>query len=119
MGKLKNIRLTLEGSEGENEEDGNLAVAESKPQLKQPSMYQVVMFNDDFSPMEFVVEILETFFYMNREKATQIMLVVHTQGRAVCGIFSKDVAETKVMQVNEYSKQSQHPLLCQVEVADQ
>ena len=118
MGKLNNIRLTLGQDEGESEGDGNLAVAESKPKIKPPQLYHVVMLNDDFTPMEFVVEILETFFYMNREKATQIMLTVHQAGRAVCGIFPRDIAETKMSQVNEYSKHSQHPLLCQVEVAE-
>jgi ATP-dependent Clp protease adaptor protein ClpS len=118
MGTLQKFRLTLSMSE-EHEFDGGsgLAVAESKPELKQPKLYQVVMMNDDYTPMEFVVEILETFFYMNREKATQIMLVVHTEGRAVCGIYPRDIAETKVSQVNEFSKLNQHPLLCHVESA--
>lgn len=118
MGKLANLRLTLNMSEGsESEDSGGLAIAESRPQLKQPQMYQVVMMNDDYTPMEFVVEVLETFFHMNREKATQIMLTVHTEGRAVCGVFSRDIAETKASQVNEYSKLNQHPLLCQIEAA--
>ncbi|ENA37497.1 ATP-dependent Clp protease adapter protein ClpS [Pseudomonas sp. HPB0071] len=74
------------------------------------------MFNDDYTPMEFVVEVLEKFFSMNREKATQIMLVVHTQGKAVCGVFTRDIAETKAMQVNQYARESQHPLLCEIEI---
>ena len=90
--------------------DGDLAVAESKPKLKQPSLYKVIMLNDDYTPMEFVVEVLETYFYMNREKATQIMLTVHTEGKAVCGVFSRDIAETKMTQVNEFSKENEHPL---------
>ena len=119
MGKLTNFRLTLNTSEGsESEDGGGLAIAEAKPQLKQPQMYQVVMFDDDYTPMEFVVEVLEMFFYMNREKATQIMLTVHTEGRAVCGVFSRDIAETKASQVNEFSKLNQHPLLCHIEVAE-
>jgi ATP-dependent Clp protease adaptor protein ClpS len=118
MGKLTNFRLTLNTSEGsESEDGGGLAVAEAKPQLKQPQLYQVVMFDDDYTPMEFVVEVLEMFFYMNREKATQIMLTVHTEGRAVCGVFSRDIAETKASQVNEFSKVNQHPLLCHIEAA--
>ena len=79
-------------------------------------MYKVILMNDDYTPMEFVVHILEIFFGMNREKATHIMLNVHTQGKGVCGIFTRDIAETKVSQVNEYSKQNQHPLLCTMEV---
>lgn len=98
--------------------DGDLAVKESKPQLKRPPMYQVVMLNDDYTPMEFVVEVLERFFAMGREKATRIMLTVHTQGRAVCGIYSRDVAESKAMQVNRYARENQHPLLCEIEAAD-
>lgn len=116
MGKLEDIRLTLSQGSDDHNDDG-LAVAEKKPALKQPSLYQVVMLNDDFTPMEFVVEVLQSFFYMNIEKATQIMLTVHTQGRAVCGLYPRDIAETKMMQVNEFSKQNEHPLLCQVEAA--
>lgn len=120
MGKLEKSRLTLNMSEGHEEADdgSGLAVAESRPQLRQPQMYQVVMLNDDYTPMEFVVEVLETFFYMDREKATQVMLTVHTQGRAICGVYSRDVAETKTSQVNEYSKINQHPLLCLIETAE-
>lgn len=116
MGKLGNIRLTLNQDDIDHD-DGGLAVAEQKPELKQPSLYQVVMLNDDYTPMEFVVEVLETFFYMNREKATQIMLTVHTEGKAVCGLYPRDIAETKMTQVNEFSKINDHPLMCQVEAA--
>lgn len=97
--------------------DGDLAVQESKPQLKRPPMYQVVMLNDDYTPMEFVVEVLQIFFGMGREKATRIMLTVHTQGKAVCGIYTRDIAETKAMQVNRYARDNQHPLLCEIEAA--
>lgn len=76
---------------------------------------RVVLFNDDYTPMDFVVEVLEVFFNMDREKATKIMLTVHTQGKAVCGLFTRDVAETKAMQVNQYARESQHPLLCEIE----
>jgi len=90
-------------------------VAEAKPELKQPPMYRVVLLNDDYTPMEFVVEVLMTFFIMNEEKATQVMLAVHQQGKGVCGIYSRDVAETKATQVNQFSRQNRHPLLCEVE----
>ncbi|WP_370867365.1 ATP-dependent Clp protease adapter ClpS [Atopomonas sediminilitoris] len=96
-------------------DDWGLAVEESKPELKPPAMYKVLMLNDDYTPMDFVVEVLEQFFGKNREQATQIMLTVHTKGQAVCGIFSKDVAETKAMQVNQYARDSHHPLLCEIE----
>ena len=95
--------------------EGTLEVQESEPEVKQPSMYKVVLLNDDFTPMEFVVQILELFFGMNREKATQIMLQVHTDGKGICGVFTHDVAETKAMQVNEFSRSHEHPLLCTLE----
>lgn len=99
-------------------EQGNgLALQEAKPKLKKPPLYKVVLLNDDFTPMDFVIEILMTFFGMSEEKATQIMLQVHTRGFGVCGVFSKDVAETKVQIVNNYSRQHQHPLLCSMEEA--
>ena len=80
--------------------EGGVALSYSKPALKKPSLYKVVMINDDYTPMDFVVEVLMTFFAMNEEKATQIMLAVHTQGKAVCGIYTRDIAETKAAQVN-------------------
>ncbi|MFM7785685.1 MAG: ATP-dependent Clp protease adapter ClpS [Gammaproteobacteria bacterium] len=97
--------------------DADVLVQESKPQLKQPPLFQVVMLNDDYTPMEFVVEVLQVFFGMPREKATRIMLTVHTQGRAVCGVYTRDIAETKAMQVNRHAREHQHPLLCEIEAA--
>ncbi|NVK41214.1 MAG: ATP-dependent Clp protease adapter ClpS [Oceanospirillaceae bacterium] len=94
---------------------GGLATEETKPQLKRPPMYRVVLMNDDYTPMDFVVEVLMIFFSMDQEKATQIMLAVHTQGKGVCGIYTRDVAETKAAQVNQYSRDNKHPLLCEVE----
>ena len=94
---------------------GSTVVKPSKTQVKPPPMFQVVMYNDDYTPMEFVVEVLQVFFVLTRERATQIMLKVHTEGRGVCGIFPKDVASTKVEQVTAYSRQHQHPLQCAME----
>lgn len=94
-----------------------LALETAKPEIKRPPLYQVMVLNDDFTPMDFVVEVLEFFFAMNREKATQVMLHVHTRGRGVCGVFTRDVAESKVTQVNEFSRSHQHPLLCVMEKA--
>ncbi len=97
--------------------DSGLATETAKPKLKRPPMYKVLLLNDDYTPMEFVVQVLESFFSMNREKATQIMLHVHTRGVGVCGVYTKDIAETKVAQVNDYSRSNQHPLLCTMEEA--
>jgi len=97
-----------------NDDDG-LALEEAKPKLKRPPQYKVLLLNDDFTPMEFVVHILEDFFSMNREKATQIMLNVHTKGMGVCGVYSRDIAETKVELVNSYARENQHPLKCVME----
>ncbi len=93
------------------------AVQEALPKRKRPPLYRVILLNDDFTPMDFVVEVLMRFFAMNEEKATQIMLHVHSRGVGVCGVFTRDIAETKVQQVNEYSRSHQHPLLCTMEEA--
>ena len=85
--------------------------------VKPPPMYQVVLLNDDFTPMEFVVEVLQKFFGMDRERATQVMLKVHREGRGVCGIYPHDVAATKVEQVSSFSREHQHPLQCVMEEA--
>jgi ATP-dependent Clp protease adaptor protein ClpS len=95
--------------------DDGLAVQEAKPKLKRPPLYKVILLNDDFTPMDFVIEILMDFFAMSEQKATLIMLQIHTQGVGVCGTYSKDVAETKVYIVNEYSRAHQHPLMCSME----
>jgi len=97
-------------------DDTGLAVEEAKPELKRPPMFKVLLINDDYTPMEFVVHVLETFFTMDRPTATQIMLNVHSKGKGLCGVFTRDIAETKVAQVNEYSRQHEHPLLCTMEV---
>ena len=100
-----------------NERDHGVAVETSKPELARPPMYSVLLLNDDYTPMDFVVEVLVRFFAMNIEKATQVMLHVHTRGRGVCGVYTREVAESKVAQVNEYSRLNQHPLLCTMERA--
>ena len=97
------------------DQEGGLAVEEAKPKLKPPRKYKVVLLNDDYTPMEFVVQILSKFFGMDQEKATKVMLMVHTKGKAVCGEYSYQIAETKVEQVNDYSRQHQHPLMCVME----
>ena len=93
----------------------DLAVEEARPKLKQPPLYQVVLINDDYTPMEFVVDILESIFGMERTRATQVMLEVHTKGKGVCGVYNFEIAETKVAQVMGIAKQHQHPLLCTME----
>ncbi|WP_136253856.1 ATP-dependent Clp protease adapter ClpS [Halomonas niordiana] len=105
-------------SDPQEEGDDDVAVENAEPDLAPPPMYKVVLHNDDFTPMEFVVEVLQTFFNMDSEKAVQVMLAVHTQGKATCGIFTRDIAETKSHQVNQYAKECQHPLLCDIDTAD-
>ena len=97
------------------QDDDGTVVEQSRPELKKPRMFQVVLLNDDYTPMEFVVELIEQFFYKSRENATRIMLKIHTEGKGVCGIYTEDVAETKAAVVNQYSLDHQHPLLCEVE----
>ena len=88
---------------------------EARPKLKRPPLFRVVLLNDDYTPMEFVVDVLQRIFGMDRTKATRIMLEVHTKGKGVCGVYPYEIAETKVAQVNAYSRQHQQPLLCTME----
>ncbi len=97
--------------------DSEISIEEAKPKLRRPPLFKVLLLNDDYTPMEFVVQVLETFFAMSKEKAVQIMLHVHTRGVGVCGVFTREIAETKVMQVNDYSRNHQHPLMCTMEEA--
>ncbi len=90
-------------------------VVKTRPRTKKPAMYKVLMLNDDYTPMEFVVHVLERFFQKNREEATRIMLHVHRRGVGVCGVFTYEVAETKVTQVMDLARQNQHPLQCTIE----
>lgn len=90
----------------------SLILAPERSKTKPPRMYQVILFNDDYTTMDFVIEVLQRFFAMDRERAMQIMLKVHNEGSAVCGVYSRDVAETKVTQVSEFAKQHGHPLRC-------
>ena len=101
----------------DNEENGvfDLAVEEARPEVRKPPLYRVLLINDDYTPMEFVVDILESVFGMERTRATQVMLEVHTKGKGVCGVYNYEIAETKVAQVMSIAKQHQHPLLCTME----
>jgi len=90
-------------------------LAPERAKTKPPKMYKVILFNDDFTTMEFVIQVLQQFFEMPRERATQIMLKVHNEGSAVCGTYSRDVAETKVTRVSEFAHQHGHPLRCDME----
>lgn len=101
----------------DDDHDDGLAVQEAKPRLKRPPLYKVVLLNDDYTPMEFVVHTLQKFFAMDTETATRIMLQVHYQGKGICGTFTREIAETKVAQVNHYARENQHPLLCTMEKA--
>jgi ATP-dependent Clp protease adaptor protein ClpS len=92
-----------------------LVVEEAQPQLKKPPLYQVVLLNDDYTPMEFVVDVLERIFSLDRTRATRVMLEVHMRGKGACGVFTFEIAETKVAQVMTYARQHQHPLLCTME----
>ena len=102
------------------EGEGGVGVLEApaRPRLKKPPLYKVVLINDDYTPMEFVVDVLQIFFGMDREKATQVMLAVHTQGKGTCGIFPKDIAETKSAQVNQFAQDNHHPLVSDIEAVD-
>ncbi|MEK9648286.1 MAG: ATP-dependent Clp protease adapter ClpS [Gammaproteobacteria bacterium] len=94
------------------------ALAPEETKLKPPQLYRVILLNDDYTPMEFVVGVLRKFFGMDVETATRVMLKVHTEGKGVCGVFPREIAETKAVQVNDFARESEHPLLCDIEVDD-
>lgn len=94
-----------------------LADSKQIDEVKPPSMYKVILNNDDYTPMEFVIDVLQKFFSYDIERATQLMLTVHYKGKAICGVFTAEVAETKVAYVNRYARENEHPLLCTLEKA--
>jgi len=97
------------------DDDQGLALEEARPRLKRPPLYRVILLNDDYTPMEFVVRILQKVFGLDRTTATRVMLEVHTKGKGVCGVYTFEIAETKVAQVTGLAQQHQHPLLCTME----
>ena len=103
------------GKKLEDLQEKNAVAEKAKPQLHNPPLYKVTILNDDYTPMDFVVEVLKRFFLMSDPLAITIMLKVHYQGKGACGVFTRDIAETKVMLVNEYARAHDHPLLCQME----
>ncbi len=116
------LGLTMASGSGDGPDDGGSddegqtgIVTKTRPKTKKPSLYKVLLLNDDYTPMEFVVYVLERFFNKGREEATSIMLHVHQKGVGVCGVYTYEVAETKVTQVMDFSRQNQHPLQCTME----
>lgn len=123
--QLNRVQTTTMTGENPNDEDGRPGDAielfpriEDEVEVRKPNMYRVVLLNDDFTPMEFVVWILQAVFHKAHAEATQIMLTVHHRGKGVCGIFSYDVARTKAAQVHKLAEQNEHPLKCVLEVVE-
>lgn len=106
------LRNSAQDSEGDS---GTAVITESKTRTKTPPLYKVILMNDDYTPMDFVIHVLQKFFLKDIAEATKIMLAVHQKGFGVCGVFSYEIAETKVYQVNQYSRQNRHPLKCVME----
>lgn len=100
----------------EYDEEHGIAVLSAKPKLKRPPLYMVILLNDDFTPMDLVVEILQQYFAMDIEKATEVMLNIHYQGQGIAGVYPKDIAETKAQQVIEHARAEGYPLMCTVEM---
>ena len=105
-------------NETHEEAEGDIAVQAAKPELKRPPMYCVVLMNDDYTPMDFVIEILQQYFALNLDQATQVMLTVHYEGKGIAGVYPRDIAETKANQVNNYARSQGYPLFCQIEPKD-
>ncbi len=112
------IDIKLSNNSEDFESNSSSLVELEEPKLKKPSLYRILLLNDDYTPMEFVVYVLQKFFNYDQERATQIMLAVHTHGKGVCGIFTKEIAETKSSQINDFAQQNEHPLLSEIEPVD-
>ncbi|MGB1077252.1 MAG: ATP-dependent Clp protease adapter ClpS [Bdellovibrionales bacterium] len=125
MEKIENIKVVewilSGGAHGEGPDDGSFGEEEdnilvkTRPKTKKPDLYKVLLLNDDYTPMEFVIHILERFFSKNKQEATDIMMHVHRRGVGICGIFTYEIAETKVAQVMDYARANEQPLQCIME----
>lgn len=119
MRELKNLPLRAAGEDDDDKHGGDGSdtgvIVKSKPKTKKPSLYKVLMLNDDYTPMEFVVHVLQRFFGKSHDEATEIMLHVHQRGVGICGVYTYEIAETKVTQVVDYARKHQHPLQCTLE----
>jgi ATP-dependent Clp protease adaptor protein ClpS len=111
---LSQTRLSSD-NDNDNQKPSDVTVLETKPKIKRPSLYKVIMLNDDFTPMEFVIHVLQLYFRKSQDEATQIMLHVHQRGVGVCGLYTYEVAETKASQVMDLARKNQHPLQLQLE----
>ncbi len=115
LAKISAVRMAGSGRRNGGE-DGRTGIdTKTRPKTKRPSLYKVLLLNDDYTPMEFVVYVLEKFFNKNSDEATRIMLHVHQKGVGICGVYTYEVAETKVTQVMSFARQHQHPLQCTME----
>jgi len=112
-----NLPMPNPSDKPQRDHEHGAVVAPSRPETARPPQYTVLLLNDDYTPMDFVVDVLMKFFSLDLERATQVMLHVHTRGQGVCGVFTREIAESKVAQVNEYARLNQHPLLCTMERA--
>ena len=109
------LRIRVNNSEDSEHDDGGVALQTAPPEIKRPPMYAVVLMNDDYTPMDFVIEVLQQYFALNLDQATQVMLTVHYEGKGEAGVYPRDIAETKANLVNNYARSQGHPLLCQIE----
>jgi ATP-dependent Clp protease adaptor protein ClpS len=112
--KITNDNEARQATGAGSQSDTSIAV-KTRPKTRKPSLYKVLLLNDDFTPMDFVIEVLQAFFHKSLEEATDIMLKVHTTGVGICGVYTYEVAETKVSQVTDFGRQHQHPLQCTME----
>ena len=112
------LKFSASGSQVPSDDTSTVATLD-KPITKKPSLYRVIILNDDYTPMEFVVYVLQAFFGFDKDKAQQIMLAIHTHGKGVCGIFTREVAETKSLQINNFAKDNEHPLVSNIEEAEE
>jgi len=106
-------RMTAADHDADHQAEHDVLTA--PPELERPPLYAVVLFNDDYTPMEFVIEVLQQYFALDLDRATEVMLTVHYRGKGVAGVYPRDIAETKAQQVNHYARSQGHPLLCQIE----